>query len=112
VKTFLSIFFCLILISCNNGVSTDKHLLGQEEAHVLSSMGKPTFENLFALNKHTLTEMRYGLADLVPHDSTLRQEIKELTWKHRYRTTVVWFKEEKGSWVSVDNITYGNNVKF
>jgi hypothetical protein len=110
-KYVFMIGFVLIL-SCSTLEQSDKKLNGKSIDYLTEKFGSPDSTVEFVLTKK-LYEYQYGLLKYYPEPEGKDIHIKELVWINKHKRTVVWLHYVKGSWESIDNITWNpDKIKY
>lgn len=108
---FLGIYSMLI-IGCTDKPVTDSTLIGLTESEIVKLKGSPNSENTFIVSDEKLLEYRYNLINIFPNYKESNIEIKEMQWMGESKTSIIWFKQENESWIVIDNISFGKNVRL
>ena len=101
-----------LILACKGGSGTQSSLNGLPEFQITEKFGNPDTVLTYVLSEDKIYEYRYNLVNLFPKYKDDRIEIKEMMWNKGSKKTIVWFHQKEGQWISVDNLTYGKDVRF
>jgi len=117
IKRYLSVIslitaFC-VATGCKNSGKENK-VVGLNQTELIKRWGAPHHEKLILLNKKTiLLEYQSNLYNLFKdrheHDTV---KIKELIWKNDGMTKAVWFLNQDGKWISIDQLSWDKDVNY
>lgn len=117
IKRYLSIIFLIsalsIAIGCKDSEKENK-VVGLNQTELIRRWGTPLHEKLILLNNKTiLLEYQSNLYNLFKdrheHDTV---KVKELIWKNDGKTKAVWFLNEDGKWISIDQLSWDKDVSY
>ena len=115
IGTLVSVFILYTVSSCNSKITSDDKLNGLDANTLVEKYGTPTRESTIKLMKGTgLLEYQSNLdilyPDLSPRDTIL---IRELFWENKDGSKLaVWLNNRGKTWIVIDNLKWGKEVKF
>lgn len=90
-----------------------KELLGKDENYVVEKYGQPKANFVFNFNRTSnLYEYQSNLYKIFPEIADEGIEVKELQWKLSGNTVAVWLVKNDKSWVIVDALMWGEDIRY
>lgn len=102
----------IFLAACSD-IQKKESLNGLSEEALIKKLGQPERQALIKLDKDSqLHEYQSDLYKIIKSPFAGSIEVKELKWKKKNETLIVWLKYEDGKLVSFDNLAWSDNIRF
>ena len=111
IHSLVGFLLLFVLANCSKDEKSNKDYNSKSINYITERLGKPTTEIEFILTK-SVYEYQYGLLKHYPEPEGKKILIKEYCWEKKNKKTVVWFHKTNNDWVSLENLTWKDKIRY